>query len=201
MTIKPRSFQVLIPLLVLGGLLLCSPPARAHRIKLFAAAQGEMISGYAYFPGGAALPDAAIKIYAPTGETLGQVTTDAQGGFSFQAVKHVDHLLVLDPGDGHRAEFTITAAELPNAPGSPSRPPTIAPSTTPQMTPAPAPPPVDNQLEAAVGRAMAGQIAALRQDLQQLDERLRLQDIAGAIGYFIGLAGLTLYFKGRRPGH
>ncbi|HOU21896.1 MAG TPA: hypothetical protein PKX16_06700 [Kiritimatiellia bacterium] len=47
-------------------------------------------------------------------------------------------------------------------------------------------------------QALQKQIVELRRDLAARDDRTRLRDILGGIGYILGLMGLAFYFLGTR---
>jgi nickel transport protein len=49
-----------------------------------------------------------------------------------------------------------------------------------------------------VEQAVARQIRPLREALQAHEERVRMRDILGGIGYIVGLAGLALWWSSRR---
>jgi nickel transport protein len=53
-------------------------------------------------------------------------------------------------------------------------------------------------LESAIERAVARQIRPLREQLVAAEDRIRLQDILGGIGYIMGLTGLALWWASRR---
>ena len=101
------AFASLLVWLVLAG------PAMAHKLTVFAAVQGTKISGEAYFRGGAPVRKATVAVLGPKGEKLGETTTDEEGKFTFVPRVRCDHRLVASAGEGHAAEFTVTADELP----------------------------------------------------------------------------------------
>jgi nickel transport protein len=57
---------------------------------------------------------------------------------------------------------------------------------------------LDPALEAAIERAVARQIRPLREQLIAAEDRIRLQDILGGIGFIMGLTGLALWLTSRR---
>ncbi len=91
-----------------------SVPADAHKINIFASADGKTISGYAYYPGGGRPSDAVVKIFGPGDTLLGEVKTDEEGVFEFEAKYKCDYILKIDTGDGHAAQWTVSADELPD---------------------------------------------------------------------------------------
>jgi len=167
--------------LVLAGL--GGGDALAHKVSVFAVAEGEFITGECYFSGGGRPKDCVVEFFDSVGRKLGQTRTDAEGRFSFRPNVRTDHLIVLDTGDGHRTEFTISAAELPAAL---SAPPTAARSGPP------------DDLDKRIARAVAKELRPLREQLSRAERRIRLRDILGGIGYIFGLAGVAAYFNRRR---
>ena len=194
--------------LLLAMLVLAATPAHAHRINLFALVEGTTITGSAYFSGGGNPVDTPVLVFGPDGSLLGEAVTDAEGRFTFEATVRVDHTLVIDTGDGHRAEFTVPAAELPaslpdpEAAGSDAAGPEAARSGAAHAAEPPGTMPaaaVDGQaLQDLVDAAVARQVAPLRQELAQYQASLRYSDILGGIGYIFGIAGVAFYLLARR---
>ena len=190
-------------------LMLCAPPAHAHRVRLFATVEGNTINGYGYFPGGGRLKNSAIEVFGQNGEKLGELHTDQKGEFSFEARYRCDHLLIVDTGDGHRAEWTVSVDELPEslplpggfeagpAAGDAARPGPLVPAagatvaaTGKKMlgeTSA-------SDMEEAVAEVVSKQIRPLREQLDQFENKIRLHDVLGGIGYIVGVSGIAFYF-------
>ncbi len=171
-----------------AALLLLSPSAQAHLLKLFAGAENGEISGYVYFSGGAKVQQAVVKISDNNGILLHELNTDPQGAFSYRSQNPADHLISASTLDGHVASWTISAAELGAQPPATSTTASAnkAPDTTDNL---------DQRIEAAVAR----QIRPLREALERQQEKAQLQDILGAFGYIAGLAGLALWWRNRQP--
>ena len=162
-------------------LLLGAAPAFAHKIKLFATAEGMVVSGYAYFSGGARAQGADIAAHVGEQQVFSGKTDD-QGTFRFTATEAADHRLTVDSGDGHTAGFTIKAEEL----GRPAVAPTAEPATD------------DGRLAALIEQAVARQIRPLREQLDAFQESARLRDALGGLGFIIGLGGLAYGLDQRR---
>jgi nickel transport protein len=194
----PRLHLIIIPLLLLHG------SAEAHLLKLFAYVEGPNIHGSVYFAGGAEAAGAVVTVSDTVsgsgGQPLAKLKTDPQGAFSYTSVDAGEYRLRADTGDGHQAEWLIRAAEFgPAAPaatsaGTGSRPPATEQTGLVDRQLA------DRQLMALVEQALARQIGPLRAALQRSDERARLSDILGGIGFIFGLAGIVLWWRGRRGG-
>jgi nickel transport protein len=164
----------------------------AHRLKVFAAADGEVIRGSVYFVGGGECKDVAVHVQTSNGEPLGKVTTDAAGGFVFTPKQAVAHRFVVRLANGHQADCTVSAAVV-QAMFADVSPPSSPPS--PASAAAAGPPATDADAPAAA--ATAAQVRELRRDLQRLEEHLRWRDVLGAVGYIFGLFGFVVLFKAR----
>jgi len=181
---------------------LAAAPAHAHKLKVFASAEGATISGYAYFPGGGRAQGLKLVASAPDGRKLAEATTDAKGEFSFLARFRCDHRLAVETVDGHRATFTVEAEELPESlpplAGVPAKPPVSpqAPGDTPR--PATSVGTSHEAIEHAVDRAVSRHIRPLREQLEQAEAKRRLHEILGGIGYIVGVAGIVFFLLGRR---
>jgi nickel transport protein len=87
-------------------------PALAHRLQVFAAAEGRTIAGDAYFAGGAPAAGIRVLIEDATGKRLAELTSGPDGAFRYRAEAPIDHIVVAQSGDGHRAQWRVAADEL-----------------------------------------------------------------------------------------
>ncbi len=164
------------------GLMLWAIPSSAHQVHVSAQVRGSTIHGEAYFHGGVPVRDATVTAFDPSGQQIGTTRTDQQGEFSLKARFRCDHKLLVDAGEGHGAEFLIVAGQLPKR-----LPPRGNGRTSAKTSP-------DNeQLE-----AIRAEIGLLREQLSNYEQKIRLRDILGGIGYIVGIAGVTFYFLGVR---
>ena len=198
-------------LAVLFVLLLGATPALAHKLNVFAAADGASIEGSAYFAGGAKATGAKILITDAAGKVLAELDPAADGRFSYQASAPVEHRIIAETADGHRAEWRVTAEELaggfPSVPVDAQNADADVSGTVPAKV---APHAVDDGeaaanaaaqvpgLETMIEVAVARQIRPLREELLATRDALRLSDILGGIGYIFGLAGLAIWWHSRR---
>lgn len=189
---------ILLPL----AIFLLTTPAHAHKIKIFAMVEGETVTGYAYAPGGVRLPNNTIEIFDGNKEKVGETKTDANGAFSFTPQKRNNLSFELDTGDGHRTAFLINADELPAslpAAGAPQTAPATTPQTaTPQPPSAPETTPASvapAELATLIDQAVAHNIKPLRVQIEAYEQKIRLHDILGGIGYIMGLAGIFAYMQ------
>jgi len=198
---RNETAAILRALCALGTILLPhAEPAYAHKLKLFASAEGRTISGYAYFSGGARPRNQTVSVFSPTGDKLAETETNDRGEFAFVATCRCDHLLRIALPDGHAAGFVVKAHELPDDL------PTLAPSTAvPAQTSPDAPdsertgqPASSSETEKVVASTVAKQIRPMREQLDRLEERIRFRDVIGGVGYIFGVTGVAFYFLAMR---
>lgn len=183
-------------LVLLIGLLISSG-AEAHRLSVFAAAEGDRIVGSAYFAGGHPAQGARVLIQDEAGTVLATMTPDPSGRFSYQVRAPTTYLVVVEGGDGHRAEWRVGADEFAGAGAVPAAEPP-SPSVTPVSAAAVDGDVVSPALLAAIETAVARQVRPLREELAAAEERVRLHDVLGGLGWILGLAGLGLWWTRRR---
>jgi len=182
--------------LIIPVLLLFNGVAEAHLLKLFAYVEGNRIHGSAYFAGGAGVAGAAITISDADNQPLARLKTDPQGAFSYAVATAGEYRLRVSTGEGHQAEWRIHPAEFSP---SPTAPDSRSETSVNIMAPGPDPAtPPDPQLAALIEQAVARQIGPLREELQRSQDRARLSDILGGIGFIFGLAGVALWWRARQ---
>lgn len=195
--------RVAAGMVVIAAMLL-APPAFAHKLKVFATAAGAQVDGSVYFVGSGPAPGARVTVETADGQQVETLQADPDGNFSFVATSRSDYLIKVDTGDGHSAQITIAADDLPASLPSPTGANARSIALVPSAAAAPAstvvvatPPAGGTAIEDLVGKAVAQQIRPLRQEINAYEDQVRLRDIAGGIGYIIGLTGLTLWLRDR----
>lgn len=173
-------------------------PAFAHKLKVFASAEGTKITGYAYFPGGGRASDLPVVIRGPGGQTLGKTRTDEEGRFEFQATRRCDHLIFVKTGTGHAASFTVSSGELSRDLPEVGERATQETETFQQIAEVPSHAKEGKNTRAVVERAVNRQIRPLREELDAYHSRARLHEVIGGIGYIVGITGLIFFLRGRR---
>ncbi|SDF08424.1 hypothetical protein [Desulfovibrio legallii] len=204
--------------------LLAPEQSLAHRVNVFAWTEGPQVAVECAFSGGKSVRQGLITVFdAATGEKLLEGRTDDEGNFRFDAPPqgraHGLRIRV-NAGEGHQNEWVLDAADLaataqPTAQEAAVPAPAAAsPAALPAADAAPAaradaadaapsggasPALTPEAVRQIVDAALEQKLAPLRRDLAQLRAQgPRLTEIVGGIGWLVGLAGLGLYFKGRR---
>lgn len=198
--------------------LLMTLPALAHRVLVFAFAEGDKIQVEAKFVPDTPVRQGTVRVLEATeGRELLTGTTDEQGKFSFPIPaeakeKRLNLKIVVEAAMGHRGEWLLKAdtylppaaatGQAPPMPaaGTSATAPAAAPAPTPPAATRPAPAAMEAEaLEAAVNRALERQLAPVKEMLAELSQRrTTLPDILGGIGYIVGFFGLWAYFQSRR---
>jgi len=86
--------------------------AFGHRVNVYAWVEGNRIYTEGYSSDGKPLKNANIKVYNSDKKLLLEGKTSNDGEFSFEVEEPQDLLIVLDLGDGHRAEYKVSKADF-----------------------------------------------------------------------------------------
>lgn len=164
--------------------------SQAHKVNLFTSVEGQNIVLDAYFPDGKKAKNSVYSVMDNTDKILLKGTTNEQGKASFVPPQGKDLRIVIDAGMGHRTEYSLPKNELPV--------PRENPAVNPPL-PSPSAPPLNhselqNQIEAAVAKA----IAPLLRQLVENQNKAHLSEIIAGIGYIFGILGLVLFFTARK---
>src|SRR4030042_2851984 len=181
-------------------------PALAHRVLVFAYAQGDTIHTESKFVPHTPVRQGEVQVLEQkTGNVVLTGKTDAQGKFSFKippeaAARKMDLKIVGEGGMGHRGEW-LRKADGYLAGVKPEK--AVPASAVPAAPPAGmgAKPGADDRqmLEEALNQALERQLAPVKEMLAQLTTHLTsLPDIIGGLGYILGLFGLWAYCQSRR---
>lgn len=202
-------------ILAFSGLCLLSAasPAQAHRVLVYAYADGDILHTESKFVGSGAVQQGQVQILdQKTGRTLLSGTTDDQGKFSCKippeiAAQRLDLLIVVEASMGHRGEWPLKAESYLSGAATAAPAATSGTSTARALAP---PPPaaapdamtaaVDRQvLEETLNKALERQLSPIKAMLAESQRHQpTLTDIIGGIGYIMGIFGLLAYFQSRR---
>jgi nickel transport protein len=100
----------IVPLLLIG--LLWATPTLAHKVNLFAYAEGGKLYVESYFPDGRPIKQGVVEIFARDQQLLRQGVTDDEGLYACVIPDFVDLKLVIRASMGHQGSFAIKQAEL-----------------------------------------------------------------------------------------
>lgn len=184
--------------------LVVSPQAAAHKVNLFAYAEGMDVFVEGYFVDGKAAQNSAVKVFNPADELLAEGITDGEGQYQFSLSQVSDLKVVLNAGMGHQATFTLSSDEL-GLGGAANAASNSGDSSAGESAPASSAEPKPKQLasgavdiEALVYKAVNEANIPLVRELSASQEKASLSGIVGGVGYIVGFLGLFAYFKARQ---
>ena len=176
-------------------LLLLSATAHAHKVNIWAYAEGETVFVEGFFRDGKPCRNSVITVFDRAGKELLDGKTDEEGKFSFDAPASSDLRIVLDAGMGHRAECVVKASELPDDP------PPVAGASAPEPADKPEPPARAADAE-AIRKIVEETLEKELKPIRDMIRKSRLAgpsptEIIGGIGYIVGLAGVIMYVRSK----
>jgi len=193
--------------LVAALMLLTAGAALAHRVNVFAWVEGDTVFVECKYPDGTKVHEGVIRVLDSASKELLSGKTNDKGEFSFKVPKLDDLTVVLEAGMGHRGDWPLSRQDLSpagEAPGQTSpaasqpAPKTEAPAAK-ELSPAAASP-LPAGIDQAIEKALDKKLAPVMKMLAEMHEqKVRLTDVLGGLGYIFGLVGVAAYFK-RKPG-
>ena len=218
-----NALSLAITSVILAAFILAtSTSALAHRVNIFAWTEGNEIVAECGFNGGNKVKQGQVVVFdAATGAKLLEGRTDDFGVYRFPVSaegKAHGVRIVIKAGEGHQNEWTVEAAELATiqpgtgaAPAASSAPASATAVAAAPAAQAPASPKTDkapaqqaanisaSELQNIVNTALDAKLGPIRKELAEMRvARPGFSEIFGGIGWLVGLAGIALYFKGRR---
>jgi nickel transport protein len=193
--------------LVAALMLLTAGAALAHRVNVFAWVEGDTVFVECKYPDGTKVHEGVIRVLDSASKELLSGKTNDKGEFSFKVPKLDDLTVVLEAGMGHRGDWPLFRQDLSpagEAPGQTSpaasqpAPKTEAPAAK-ELSPAAASP-LPAGIDQAIEKALDKKLAPVMKMLAEMHEqKVRLTDVLGGLGYIFGLVGVAAYLK-RKPG-
>lgn len=196
--------------------LLGLPSAGAHNVNVYAYLETGRMVVQGYFGGKAKAVDCVVELLDGEGTKLADGRTDASGVCAFRLTDlprlQGDLKVVLHAGMGHRAEFTLTAAELAGGANSTGAASEQRPQTKdrPETATIEGNYPVTDQtgLKKAMEEALDSRLQPLvamignqqKLLLEQKNKGPGVIEAIGGIGWILGIFGLAAYFMSRRRG-
>lgn len=185
-------------LLSLVAALALATPAAAHKLEVFAAVRGDAITGYAFFIGGGRAVGTPWLAKDAGGAEIASGETDEGGNFRFVPPPDSSDITVtVDTREGHIASATVAASRFgPPGAGIVAPPPAAAGAGEPAGGEGKG---GDEEVTALVEAAVQRQVEPLLERIEAMDGRLRFTDVMSGIFLIVGLAGIGLWSRGRKP--
>jgi nickel transport protein len=205
-----KLYRIII--LVFLGTFLVTANAWAHRVNVFAWAEGDTVYVESKFSGGKKIMGGNISVSDSSGVVLLSGRTNDQGEFSFKRPQPTELKIILQAGMGHRAEWTLPvddghadhSAEDGRAEKANARNKPVSPQDQIDHQPAKTQAAVyagasRSEIEAIVEKALDKKMKPVLEMLAESNAKgPDLGDIIGGIGYIIGLVGIGAYFHNRK---
>jgi nickel transport protein len=203
----------LVPVFLILFLLVSVPVAFAHKVKVFAYGEGEHIVTKSYFSNGKGVQNGHITVLDDgSRKTLIEGKTDTGGMFQFaiplEAKQgNIDLHIILETGEGHRAEWLLAAEEYIEGPGVQGSEEQVNDSSEKQVRERSLPSSLadiasecnEEDIARIVEEVLDKKLAPVKEMiLKSQEQKPRLQDIMGGVGYIIGLAGIVAYMSSRK---
>lgn len=189
------SKRILLSLLAVTVILILkSSPAIAHKINIFAWAEGQTVFTESYFTGGKLIEGGLVEVFDSAGQKLLEGRTDQKGEFSFKLPQKTDLLLVLTASMGHKSDFTLKVENADEAAPA-AEPAKITGKLSPDTVT------VDmRQLRTVIEETLDLRLKPIYRSLADAKRREgpSLTNIIGGLGYIIGIMGLILYVRSRK---
>ena len=186
--------------------------AIAHRVNVFAWAEGDIVYVECKFSGGKKITGGSIIVSDPSGVELLTGRTNDQGEFSFKRPQPTELKIILQAGMGHRAEWTLpvddghaahpadnSRADNANARNKLKSPDDQIYHQHSETQTAVYAGPSRAEIEAIVEKALDKKMKPVLKMLADSNAKgPGIGDILGGIGYIIGLVGIGAYFHNRK---
>jgi nickel transport protein len=186
---------------VLCGLIVCwigqALPAQAHGMRLVAWVEGDRVCSESSFGKTTKVRDGMAVARDTAGALLAEGKTDEAGVWCFPSPVPQDVVIAVNAGQGHRAEFLLSAKAFAEA--SPPDRPADLPQNLDDQADLDNPDELHDLVREAVREELQAQLAPIRRALAERDAAgPTWRDILGGLGWIIGLAGLAAWGASRR---
>lgn len=108
--LRRAVYGMMLALMLIGVL---SVSAWAHKVNVFAYAEGGTVFVESYFPDGSPVVQGTVNVTDPKGGKIFEGKTDGQGRAQFPApAEKTDLSIEVNASMGHRAVFTLKKSEM-----------------------------------------------------------------------------------------
>jgi nickel transport protein len=164
----------------------------AHRVNVFAWAEGDTVYVEGKFSGGKKINGGKIIVTDSSGVEVLTGQTNDRGEFSFKRPQPTELKIILEAGMGHRAEW-ILPVDDGHADHASEEPQSKKTETEIYAGASRA------EIEAIIAKALDEKMKPMLKMLAESQEKgPGIGDILGGIGYIIGLVGIAAYFHSRK---
>lgn len=197
---KNKLYLILISIFLI--IILINISALAHRVIIFAYIEGDKIHTESYFSDGTKCVNSKIEVFDDQGNKLLEGLTDDKGVFIFEIPQATALKIVLTANMGHRAECYLSADELAGTLGENKRETPITDSNKQKESISSEIPIEDLKsfqllIEDILDKKLKPFIGEIRR-LRKENEKIKINEVIGGIGYIFGIMGIIAYFLSRK---
>ena len=187
-------------------IMLTTVPAWAHKVNVYAYAEGETVHVRGYFSKNPA-KNCVVIVTAPDGTRLVTGKTDEKGEFVFKAPIRADLIIKIVAGEGHTNSYVIKAEDLPGDLPQLGEKKTATPDMQedsirkePQNESAEKPEIRFSlqEIEGIVEKVAERKLAPIRKMLLEQQEKSKsasFEKVLAGLGIIFGLMGLTMFLR------
>lgn len=167
----------------------------AHKVNIFAYAEGDTVYTESYFSDGTKVKGGIVEVYDSQGTKLLEGKTDESGEFDFKPPKKDDLKIVLLASLGHKNSYTLSADELAGiiATEKPQEPESMESEVKEVMQ-------VDlEQIKRIIDSSLNEKLKPIMRQLTKAQQKeVSFTEVIGGIGYIFGITGIILYFASKK---
>ncbi|MBL7130998.1 MAG: hypothetical protein ISS45_06330 [Candidatus Omnitrophica bacterium] len=191
-----RHHKALISFFLISLLMIIAPSsAFAHKVNIFAYAEGDTVYTESYFPDGRKVEDGLIEVYDSQGNKLLEGKTNKDGQFNFVLPKRDDLKIVLIASMGHKNSYTLSAGELPDIAITQKSKEVESKKSELKETAQ-----VDlEQIRKIIDDSLDKKLKPITKLLiKSRQKEVSFTEVIGGIGYIFGIMGVIFYFLSKR---
>ena len=171
----------------------------AHKVNVFAWAEGDTIFVEGFYPGGKKSQNSLVEVFNPAGTKLLEGRTNNKGEFSFKVPDNTDLRIVLTDSTGHKDDFILHAGSPGGAGSLPSS--AVAEKHSRSVGESVSVRADIHQLETVIDEALDRKLDPVIKLIRDSHKQgPSVTEIIGGIGYIFGLVGVAVYFSNRKKG-
>jgi len=167
----------------------------AHKVNIFAYAEGDTVYTESYFSDGIKVKGGIVEVYDSQGTKLLEGKTDENGKFDFKLPKKDDLKIVLLASLGHKNSYTLSVDELAGIIASEKvQEPESRESEVKEVMQ------VDlEQIKIIIDSSLDEKLKPIMRQLTKAQQKeVSFTEVIGGIGYIFGIMGIILYFASKK---
>lgn len=170
----------------------------AHRVNIFAYRQKGQIVGESYFADGSPCKKCKIELYDDKGLKIAETQTDEHGKFVLTTEKVGELKVVVEAGEGHRAEHKLEALHSEKKLEKLKKTSVFEEKKGEKKVGLEEVSILKQTVEEAIDNKLQEFKAEILLEVKKERNKIYLRDILGGIGYILGVWGLFAILKNRK---